>query len=535
MNRSLRRFAAFITLALFVIPLAAVSAQGGTTISCASEAPGSISDDASSTEWALVLKEAQAVTITATATGGDLDTYLILSDFEGAVLAENDDGLDMGYNSQIAQVLEAGRYTVLVTRFGQATGTSAGQYTLNVDCAAPTASVSDPGGEMVDGILFQDDFSVQNDAWWLGESDNGRVWLADQALHILNYTTAEFTTDTEPGLSISDFTLTVDAQLVDGTVDNWHYITFRDVDASNQYRVGFSADGYYMGEVRRDGQAVEEWANPTQTSAIVQGVGAINTARIEAYGDSVRFYVNDVLLIDTVVAATNAIPSGDIGLAVASMNGADFSEVAWDNLLVVGPTAGGTVETVPVGDVLFQDDFSVDDGTWWLTSDDYGDIYIENGELIIRDVFDDTAFSTGPANILGDFALEADTRLLSGTDNNWHFIVFRLEDTGKASNYYRVGMSADGYVVGAEFHGPERINWIDPTPSSAINTGVGATNRLRVEVQDMHVMFYVNGQLVLDQFAERPLPAGNIWLSADALEADDTVVAWDNVVVTSYP
>ena len=537
MLRSLRPLTLGLLLALLVLPLAAVSAQGGGTISCDSEAPGGISNDAFMNEWALVLKSAQTVTLTTAATDGDLDTYLILKSFEGVPITENDDGPNMGYNSQITQMLDAGRYTVEVTRFGQETGTSSGQYTLAVSCAAPGEVVEPPSSGGGDGVLFADDFSDMSGGWWLGETDNGNVWQTDGALHILNYTAAEFTADTSPGQSFSDFTLTVDAQLVGGAIDNWHYISFRYQDASNHYRVGFSADGYYMGEVRKNGQQVEEWAAPTPTSAIAQGVGAVNTARIEAYGDSVRYYINDVLLIDTLVAPQNASPFGDIGLAVASMNGADYSEVAWDNLLVTGPGAAPVEAGGPlvVGDALYADDFSVDTGDWWLVSDERGDIYIENGELITRDVYDDIAFSTGPTPLFEDFVLEVDSRFVSGTDNNWHFVVLRYSEDSKGvtNQYYRVGYSADGYYVGAEFHGEERIDWVEPTQSSVILQGPGQTNHLRVELTGTHVVFSINGQVVLDTFATTPIPEGEIWLSADALEASDTVVAWDNFVVTA--
>ncbi len=531
MIRKLRPLTVGLLLALMLLPLAAVTAQGGATISCDSEAPGIIDNDFFFNEWTLALKSAQAVTLTATATTGDLDTYLVLRSFEGVTLAENDDGPSMGYDSQISQTLEAGRYSVEVTRFGQQTGPSSGEYVLTVSCSAPGEVVTQPNVEPGEGVLFADDFSDESGGWWLGETENGEVWIADGELHVLNYTAATYTADTEPGLDLTDFSLSVDARLVGGTMDNWHYVTFRSASPGNYYRVGFSADGYYMGDVIRDGSRAEEWASATPTSAITQGVGAVNTARVEVAGDSVRFYVNDVLLIDTIVSASNAIPSGDIGLAVASMDGADYSEVAWDNLVVTGP-GGAAVSAGLVGDVLFADDFSTDTGAWWLVSDERGEITIQNGELVIRDYFDDIAFSTGPVDLFEDVVVEVDSRLISGTENNWHFVVLRYSEDGKTSHYYRVGYSADGYYTGAEFHGGERTDWVEPTQTSAIIQGA-ATNHLRVELVGTHVIFSINGQVVLDTFAVQPLPAGEIWLSADALEASETVVAWDNFVVTA--
>ncbi|GAB4574653.1 MAG: hypothetical protein Kow0077_22310 [Anaerolineae bacterium] len=515
-----------LLLALLALSALPTAAQGGNTISCGFEAPGFITDDAFVNEWALVLKQPQQVTLTATQTSGDVDPYLLLGSFEGDILAENDDGPDMGLNAQISLTLEAGRYTILVTRFGGEDGQSTGEYLLQVACAEPGSATTTTGGEAM-GALYTDTFDSPG-TWWVGTDENGEVWIEDGMLHVLNYTSAQYTANTNAGLDFGDFILTVDSTMLGGALDNWHYFSFRYLDAANHYRVGYSADGWFMGEVRRDGEIVEEWALPTQTSAIVQGLGATNQVRIEAIGNAVRFYVNDQLLIDTVVAPENAIPAGDIGLAVASMSGADYSEVGFDNLVIMAP--GGAP---PTTNVLFADDFSVDTGEWWLTSDERGDIAIQGGELVMRDVFDDIAFSTGPTVILDDFALEIDSRFVSGTDNNWHFIAFRLDDSGKDINYYRVGYSADGYVVGAEFANGQRIDWMDPTPSDAIIQGQGATNHLRLEVVGTQVKFYVNGQLVIDHIATNPLPAGGLWLSADALEAPDTTVAWDNLIVTA--
>ncbi len=519
----------YVALAIAILlgaPLAAVQAQGGGNVTCGVEVTGTIDNTTQVQDWTLMLKRQETVTITMLATGGDLDPYLRLLGSDGTLLAENDDASDpsMGYNAQLIQTLSGGRYTIRATRFAEVDGMTSGPYRLSVVCGAvipPTPTVA--ATTTTSGVLFADDFSSDTGNWWVGQDENGTVTIAGGEIRIRNYTSAQYTAHSEASQNLSDFIWTVDSRLVGGALDNWHYFSFRYVDGGNRYRVGYSADGWYMGEVVRNGEQVEEMAAPTQTSAIRQGVGVTNNVRIEAIGNQVRFYVNDTLLIDYVVSPANAIPSGDIGLAVASMSGADYSEVAFDNVLVVGP--GGAV-----GNVLFADDFSVDRGEWWLNSDSYGDVYLRNGELVIRDVYDDTALYSGPAPIFDDFVMEVDSRLVSGTINNWHFFLVRLNDNGDC---YRVGYSADGYYIGTEFYGGGRQEWVQPTTSNAINQGVGATNHVRIEVQGARVRFYVNGVLLLDQVASHRLPAGYIALSADALEAPETVIAFDNLVITA--
>ncbi|NPV66641.1 MAG: hypothetical protein HPY64_05800 [Anaerolineae bacterium] len=722
---------ALTTVILLGAPLAAVQAQGGGNVTCGVEVTGTINNAYPDHSWTLMLKTDETVTITMLQASGDLDPYLKLLSFDGTLLAENDDAPNLNYNAQLIQTLSGGRYTIHATRFAEAAGATSGDYTLSVVCGAvipPTpvttttmtgnvlfaddfsrdtgtwglgqdenGTVTITGGELrvlnyttaegatyttagqnlgdfiwtVDsrlvggaldnwhtfafraldfnnyyavsysadgwytgvvmrngqrveemaapaqssairqgigatntvrieaignqvhfyvndvqlidyvvspanaissgdigltvaslsgadysevafdnvlvvapggvvapstpvttaGVLFADDFSRDTGTWWVGQDENGTVTITGGELRIRNYTSAQYTAHTEAGQNLGDFIWTVDSRLVDGALDNWHYFSFRYVDASNRYRVGYSADGWYMGEVVRNGEQVEEWVTPTQSPVIRQGVGATNTVRIEAIGNQVRFFINDTLMIDRVVSPANAIPSGDIGLAVASMSGADYSEVAFDNVLVVAP-GGAVAPPTPVttAGVLFADDFSVDTGEWWLNSDAYGDVYLRNGELVIRDVYDDSALYSGPTPILDDFVLEVDSRLVSGTLNNWHFFLLRLNENGDC---YRVGYSADGYYVGTEFYGNSTQNWVQPTFSQVINQGVGATNHVRIEVQGTSVRFYVNGTLLLDAVATNRLPAGYIALSADALEAPETVVAYDNLVITA--
>ncbi|MDX2137665.1 MAG: PPC domain-containing protein [Chloroflexota bacterium] len=76
----------------------------------------------------------QLLTVSTFATSGSLDTFVGLYDPNGTLVAFNDD-LGVGItDSQISNVLlpSAGVYTVLVTRYGKATGGTEGTYDVNV-------------------------------------------------------------------------------------------------------------------------------------------------------------------------------------------------------------------------------------------------------------------------------------------------------------------------------------------------------------------------------------------------------------------
>lgn len=85
------------------------------------------------------------LTITMTATASDnLDTYLELSDGNGAVLATNDDADKSSSNSLIQFTLPTtGEYAVYAGRYGKDTGKTFGGYTLTL--ASPTNGTAQPG------------------------------------------------------------------------------------------------------------------------------------------------------------------------------------------------------------------------------------------------------------------------------------------------------------------------------------------------------------------------------------------------------
>jgi hypothetical protein len=103
-----------------------------------------------------------------------------------------------------------------------------------------------------------------------------------------------------------------------------------------------------------------------------------------------------------------------------------------------------------------------------------------------------------------DFDLHVTVRYAAGPEigglEDGFGVIFRLQDKGNDAigdnDYYLFLISSDGYYrVIRRFGGERRVlsEWID-TP--LINTGVGATNNLRVTAQGSEFAFYINGERV---------------------------------------
>jgi parallel beta-helix repeat protein len=182
-----------------------------------------------------------------------------------------------------------------------------------------------------DMVLFADDFGDESGGWWTGVDDGGEVRYEDGELRIRDYTEPQPETVTRPGRRFTDLILEVESRLVDGTEDNWHGIYCRYNDSDNWYVAAFSADGYYTGLAMVGGERTE-WVKE-HSDAIRQGLDVTNEVRLACVGSSIRFWVNGTLLIDV---TDTRLPEGDIALDAESEDG-DFTEIAFDNLIVLAP------------------------------------------------------------------------------------------------------------------------------------------------------------------------------------------------------
>jgi hypothetical protein len=196
----------------------------------------------------------------------------------------------------------------------------------------------------------------------------------------------------------------------------------------------------------------------------------------------------------------------------------------------VTTTVTQTPESGQGGDVIYSDDFS-DPNSGWDVYDDYrGWIKYEGGWLHLMNYTETSEETSSDCNrYFTDFILEVDTKLVAGTDDNWHSIGCRLTEDG---SYYKFSISADGYY---------RVSvWIEdididqsngPQSSAYINQGIGAVNRMRIECIGDRLRLYANGHLLREMTDDR-LTGGDIYFAVSSLAGDYSEVAFDNLVIT---
>ena len=130
-----------------------------------------------------------------------------------------------------------------------------------------------------------------------------------------------------------------------------NYIVFRGtpdpLTAANnwyhEYKLQYSADGYYSIWRRLAGGSATALVNWTYTSAIVPG-DAWNTLRVVADGPRLTFYINGVYLWSGVDAS---LPNGRIGMGMYDGGSGNELDVDWATLCTVTPGRATSPEPPP--------------------------------------------------------------------------------------------------------------------------------------------------------------------------------------------
>lgn len=112
-------------------------------------------------------------------------------------------------------------------------------------------------------------------------------------------------------------------------------------------------------------------------------------------------------------------------------------------------------------------------------------------------------------------------------------LVFRLNPTTRA--FYILELNKAGQYRFVKANGSNPLNWltlIDWTPSSAIRSGYNQTNTFLVVATGPHFRFYINKQLILNNFTDpTPYPTGLIGLIVGGDSSGGTEAVFSNVWV----
>ncbi len=181
-------------------------------------------------------------------------------------------------------------------------------------------------------VQLSDDFSRVSPNWRTGKFNNGETWIAGGVMHV-RAIDDDSSLYVEYDAVFGDQIIEVETTLLDGTDDNWQTVNCRQVDDSNYYDLGISADGYYLLDVWVDGTKLNKSLGPSGSPHIRTGRNVVNALRIECVGSILRLFVNGNLVAEL---TDETFSKGLVAFSVMSIGG-PYSEVAYDNFRITVP------------------------------------------------------------------------------------------------------------------------------------------------------------------------------------------------------
>jgi len=229
--------------------------------------------------------------------------------------------------------------------------------------------------------------------------------------------------------------------------------------------------------------------------------------------------------------------------ALVDIYGMDAGNYA-ATITIAAPGASNSPQTIAValaiaprpGQVLFSDDFSDESRGWDTYSDVEGSAFYHDGTLHLKaNTFAEyDVVSLYHRQEFTDFALEVETKLVDGTDENSHQVTCRVQDTVEW-NYYTFVITADGYYAISKVVNGEPIELVPMTRSIHIHTGKDAVNLMRIECVGNNLRLSVNGHL-LAEVEDFSFASGFLGLAATGWTEQHgktfTEITFDNLVVT---
>lgn len=471
-----------VLLALIAMPLPAARSQEAATLSFFVPVTGTLDDSRPVEVWQFEGYAGQIVSLIALSTGGDLDPVLQVVGPDGQVVAQNDDLDSLVRDAGLeALTLPAdGIYTVRVTRYQGAAGTSRGSYELTLTPGFARQAVR---GEF-----------EQGDVSWV-TPDGQPVPLLQGYLQMrVSGENATMLAVPPDELRAADVYLQARARLL-GTPP---YAEFGLILRAQ----GSALERFYQFKINTQGQwrvlyqdqtgiyALRTWTDAPALS----GTGRDWSLAVMARGERLDFFANGALL--GTVTDTRLLTPGTVGVFVSTGEQPSAATVLFDQVIAT-TRLGSTYRGLPLALTTWEapdpativDELAVGGH---ISPQPARDLYL----------FEKTQSSTTRTSVLellgsdraiyGDFVFGGRVTISTDGQSVGCGLVFRWTDERNLSLAYVDSSSGFGLVQARDAHLTTNVYDLSPLVQPQ-------TSRLLVIAQGERVAFYLNGALVAQE------------------------------------
>lgn len=400
---------------------------------------------------------------------------------------------------------------------------------------APTSAETAPAALEVPAqpqsdVILEENFADNSNNWDIGSKESSESVIEDGKLKVKSQIPAEGYSHTffTPPVSAENVDISVDIEFSDGAPENGVAgVVCQYKDDDNYIWVAINRDWGYtiQKQVNKEWTTLVRW---TISALIHQESGVANHLRVVCNDGHIALFINDGLVADTV---DTSLSGGSFRLDAASraenMDDTTPISMSFSNLVAHEPQAW----EAPAG-ILLSDSFDNNSNAWNIyDKDEYGrSSQIQDGQLILRFENENSNVEKGLPVQVSNVDMSFDATIKEGALSDASYgATCRKTYSGDQSSYYEFEINNGGYRLEKNTAGAWET-MVDWTNSTAIKSGIGETNRVRVVCSGSTLELYANDQLLISM-QDESFVSGYSAIAARRYKDDNAIVSvtFDNL------
>lgn len=361
---------------------------------------------------------------------------------------------------------------------------------LSVKQKGSASFLSQTGGS--EKSLFYDSFTSNAKGWSMTSSAKASFDIRNGYYYFTHKRKSGGWTSTNKVVidQNKDFVIEAKFKKISGIQNNGYGITWGRKDSGNEFNFIISGSGYF--KILKDTFGKETLLKDWKTSgAISQGNGQTNTLKISKSYGKLYFYINNQQVHSMYFQKF----MGDLlGFVIYDNQG-----IAVDYLSVKqkgGTALAGKKKKKQSANTVFYDSFISNSNNWSVSSSADAAFSLSGGYYYCSHLRDTKGYTSSIASKFDsyrDFMIETKIKKISGILNNGYGIVWGRKNS---DNEFEFFLSGDGYFQIKKMAGGKKEAIKPWQKSSAIKTGNGAVNILKIEKRNDYYTFYINDRNV---------------------------------------
>ncbi len=340
-------------------------------------------------------------------------------------------------------------------------------------------------------VILNDDFSSNKNSWAESSDSSAKLEVSNGKYYFDHKRTSGGWSSTKV-VDIDtnkDFEIESRILKIDGISNNGYGFVFGRKDGNNQFVFTITANGSYSVDQYIDGKftAIKDW---TKSSYIKTGNNAYNTLKIKKERGFIKFYVNNMYLT---LYTHKPFMGNRFGFVVYNKQKIAIEDL---NIKYINQNDKNDNVVVANGENVLTDYFTNNNNNWPTTNSSGTTIMsVSNSYYNFEHLKENGGWAVNIPKTIDtsrDFEITTAIKKISGVNN----ISYGFQWGKEGKNSFRFYITGNGYYKIARVIDDKEELIKKFTKSSAVKTGNGALNTLKIRKESDQYKFYVNNTFV---------------------------------------